>query len=274
MDVTRLIASFDLASSTIMIWDYVLTFGMEVDLVWNSEWNFIKGLYLFQRYLPFIDIISIALYYQIGGSLTKTGCQNLYYATAVTTVLGLAASEMLLTYRTWAVWNRNQRLSIILPILYALVWGSGFVVLSIFLKSITFGDPPYPGFKSCFLMHSNKDLVFLWALLIIWDTLMMILMLVPAFRAYRSGGNSTLIKVVYRDGVIYYLYLFVLSSTNVVVVKSLPTQHQHLLTSMERMLHSILTSRILLHIRALTKEKPVTELSTIAFPDRVTEFNS
>ena len=38
-------------------------FSMEVDLVWKSEWNFMKGLYLFQRYFPFIDI-TLTLYRQ------------------------------------------------------------------------------------------------------------------------------------------------------------------------------------------------------------------
>ena len=40
----------------LFLWDYILTFRMEVDLVWKSKWNFMKGLYLFQRYLPFTDI--------------------------------------------------------------------------------------------------------------------------------------------------------------------------------------------------------------------------
>ena len=39
------------------LWDYILTFQMEVDLVWKSKWNFMKALYLFQRYLPFFQII-------------------------------------------------------------------------------------------------------------------------------------------------------------------------------------------------------------------------
>jgi len=37
---------------------------MEVDLVWNSKWNFMKGLYLFQRYLPLIDTVGLILYRQ------------------------------------------------------------------------------------------------------------------------------------------------------------------------------------------------------------------
>ena len=52
------------AASMLFIWDYILTFGMEVDLVWKSKWNFMKALYLFQRYAPFIDTIWLILYRQ------------------------------------------------------------------------------------------------------------------------------------------------------------------------------------------------------------------
>ena len=45
-------------------WDYILTFGMEVDLVWKSKWNFMKGLYLFQRYLACIVPIQMVIYCQ------------------------------------------------------------------------------------------------------------------------------------------------------------------------------------------------------------------
>jgi len=48
-------------ASTIYIWDYILTFNMEVDLVWKSRWTLMKALYLFQRYLPFIEA-AITLY--------------------------------------------------------------------------------------------------------------------------------------------------------------------------------------------------------------------
>jgi len=44
------------------IWDYILTFRLEVDLVWKSKWSFMNGLYLVQRYLPFIDTIGFLLY--------------------------------------------------------------------------------------------------------------------------------------------------------------------------------------------------------------------
>jgi hypothetical protein len=48
----------------IFVWDYILTLGMEVDLIWKSKWDFMKGLYLFQRYLPFTGPIGLAIYRQ------------------------------------------------------------------------------------------------------------------------------------------------------------------------------------------------------------------
>jgi len=78
------------------LWDYILTFGMEVDLVWKSQGNFMKGLFLFQRYLPFTDIVLIfvtcqsdiipiflfTLFFvvQMGQILRETGCQKISYA--------------------------------------------------------------------------------------------------------------------------------------------------------------------------------------------------
>jgi hypothetical protein len=49
---------------TMFIWDYIITFRMEVDLVWKSKWNFMKGLYLFQRYLTFVVPIWVIIYRQ------------------------------------------------------------------------------------------------------------------------------------------------------------------------------------------------------------------
>ena len=52
------------------IWDFILTFRMEVDLVWKSKWTLMKALYLFQRYLPFFDTVGLVVYCQSYASST------------------------------------------------------------------------------------------------------------------------------------------------------------------------------------------------------------
>jgi hypothetical protein len=75
------------------------------------------------------------------------------------------------------------------PIFY--LWLTYFTVV---------GDPPYPGFRGCFLTHAaNLDLILFWVGVIIWDTrtsksvlyflssdrkaVMLVLMLIPGVRA-------------------------------------------------------------------------------------------
>ena len=45
-------------------------------------------------------------------------------------------SHAYLLLRTWAVWKRNQHLSLIFPTLFVLVWIPGFVVTFMFLNSV------------------------------------------------------------------------------------------------------------------------------------------
>ncbi|KIM35285.1 hypothetical protein M413DRAFT_79542, partial [Hebeloma cylindrosporum] len=180
-------------------WDYVLTFGMEVALVWKSRWNFMKGLYLFQRYLPFTDPIWSGLYRQSHNVFLVFLCLSIPRSNGGS-FEGDRMSEVVLMLRTWAVCNQDQCLTIVLPVLYTLCWASGLVIVVRYVDSITFGVPPYPGFQGCFPTSADRDIVFLWVLLIFWDALLLILMLVPAIQAYRDKDNTSLMKVVYRDG--------------------------------------------------------------------------
>jgi len=61
------------------LWDYILTFEMEVDFVWKSKWNFMKGLYLFQRYLPFTQLIWFVLPYCQSNVVSIFSCSILFY---------------------------------------------------------------------------------------------------------------------------------------------------------------------------------------------------
>ena len=163
---------------------------------------------------------------------------------------------VILTIRTWAVWGRNQWLSIILPILYTICWISGLVISVRVVDSTTCqsdfhslsklsliyfmedGAPPYPGFKGCFLTNTSPNTVFLWVMLMVWDSrkFQHVIRCHPSsdwkgiqccccsfwflpsgcvsnrgfdnrfsngltfWMSDKEGGNSTLTRVVYRDG--------------------------------------------------------------------------
>lgn len=61
------------AAAALFVWDYLVTMGMEIELVWTSRWNAIKILFLIQRYLPFLDTCILTLYRALQITITIHG---------------------------------------------------------------------------------------------------------------------------------------------------------------------------------------------------------
>ncbi|PPQ82095.1 hypothetical protein CVT25_014341 [Psilocybe cyanescens] len=158
-------------------------------------------------------------------SLTPSQCKNLYV------IIGL-----IMTLRTWAVWYRNRYLTIILPVLFVIVWAPDLALLPLFLRSLKFpsfsdvqvavAERPYPEFQGCLVMQADHLLIYVWAIFMIWD-------------AYHTGGNTALLKATY----------------------------QQLLITVARSIHSMLTSRVVLNIRVYSK-------ANSGWSDGLTDLNS
>ncbi|TFK63337.1 hypothetical protein BDN72DRAFT_882159 [Pluteus cervinus] len=265
---------FTLASSTVYLYDLFLTLGLEVDLLWSSKWTLMKVLYLIQRYLPLIDMVIVMMIWQFGEITDLRTCSKLLVGSSWSYLVGLTLSEVILTRRTLAVWGNTMKIRIGL-FLFALVC---MVPLYLLLaeyhltEAFTYHSIPVPGFY-CFLTGQSgmSYLLGVWVLLGVYDTGLLVLIAVPAFRAYRSSEldvrRSTLFKVVHRDGVLYYLYTAALSALNVIVILNVQGTYAPLLiASLERVVYSILTSHVVLHIR---EQAYRTEIVTINLPNSI-----
>ncbi|CAA7270039.1 unnamed protein product [Cyclocybe aegerita] len=211
----------DIAACVIYVWDYCITMGMEIEHVWPGKWTALKVLYLIQRYLPFIDTVWPVLHRAKHQSEPRD-VPFAHECGAVVFVVGMAASELVLTFRAWAVWNRNRVLTVVLPIIFMGIWVPHVYFLIQSLRSLSFANPPIPQFVGCFAMGNltaNNGILLSWVLLLVWDTIIMILMIIPAIKAYRFRGHSALYATVYGEGIVYYVYLFILSSVNIILLR-------------------------------------------------------
>jgi len=77
------------------------------------------------------------------------------------------------------------------------------------------------------------------------------MMLVTAFFIFRDGGYgcTPLARTVQRDGIAFYVYLQVLVIFNIIFTKREPPETDLPIASIHRILHTVLTSRMLLNIR-------------------------
>ncbi|KAG7089065.1 hypothetical protein E1B28_010775 [Marasmius oreades] len=163
----------------------------------------------------------------------------------------LSPLPVILALRVWAVWKKSILVGVGLGVYFLACWVPCYVFLGQFLSAMEFAILPYPQFRGCFISGGSHVIYLCWVLLMIYDIGTLVMILVPGFKAYRRGGRSELVKTVYRDGVVYYGLIFSVSMLNVIVALTLPPDLVHLLSSFERVLHSILTSRAVLHIRQI-----------------------
>uniref|UniRef100_A0A0W0F7N5 DUF6533 domain-containing protein n=1 Tax=Moniliophthora roreri TaxID=221103 RepID=A0A0W0F7N5_MONRR len=258
----------DTAVAALVAYDYIITLPDEIELVWSARWNLTKVLYLLQRYMPFVDTVALVLHNDFTPGLGYQQCRNTYDISGWMFVIGIALSEVLLTLRLWAVWHKDYRLTIGLPIFFAVCWGIIFTVMAIWLPSMTcelhitrlphdpmetcdptVGPQPLPHL-GCYVSGGSSILFIAWVLVMLYDGGTMSLMVISGIASYRSGVHRGLVKTIHRDGVFYYIVLFCFALANVVTTVVLPGELQAIVSSAERVMHPILTSRVIHSIRA------------------------
>ncbi|KAF8991937.1 hypothetical protein BDQ17DRAFT_244332 [Cyathus striatus] len=95
---------------------------------------------------------------------------------------------------------------------------------------------------------------------------MLLLLLPAAYRAFKLGGKSTLVTAVIREGIFFYIYLFIVTLVNLVVLLKLSPDYFALLPVFSRVVQSALSCRVVLHVRekADTSRVHGIKLSTIS----------
>ncbi|KAJ7573575.1 hypothetical protein C8J56DRAFT_982562 [Mycena floridula] len=214
----RLVTIVDVCVAAVVIYDYLLTLGDEIELMWTSKSSVTKALYLIQRYLPFIDTVIMIMYTDF---TPNRFCHLAITVSGYMYVFSIASSEVILSLRVLATWQRARKVAIGLSISFLLCFLPVFVLMGLFLTTVKFGNSPLPGL-GCYTLDGSSILVGCWMLLMLYDAGTMVLMIVAGVSAYKTGGSTALFNAVYRDGILYYIFLFLLSLTNVLVIIVFP----------------------------------------------------
>ncbi|KAF7292765.1 hypothetical protein MIND_01175000 [Mycena indigotica] len=233
---------------TILLFDYGLTLDAEVSLIWDSRWTFSKALYLMSRYSPAFDV-PILLYYSTVNNIPFKQCAQLQAASSWGTVFGIAVAEAILVLRTYALSGRKRGVLVFFTTLWIIGISASIVLLALFERTVTYGPPPSSFIPGCYLVEG--DVIYAgipFIIVLINDTIIMAYTLWIGLKNYRHTRNP-LIVTLYRDGVTYYLILCAISALNVAIMLQAPSVTAQLFNTFLRVIHSILSTRILLHVR-------------------------
>lgn len=260
MDFPSLVASASLlqtvkyinvASGAVLVFDYFQTFTMEVELIWNSKWSIGKFLFLLARYSAFFDV-PLVLYYALASNVSHDTCYHVYAVSSYSTAFGIVVAEAIMILRTYALWGNNRRLLIFLTTLLAAVYIPVIVILVFFLRSLKYGEPPLPTVIGCYPTEGSIILFADFVLLVVLETIIMALTLWIGVKRFRHSRNR-LVYTLYRDGIFYFVYLFLISVGNIIVLVAGPPEYVDLLNTFQRVMHSVLSTRTMLHVRATAR---------------------
>ncbi|KAF8890392.1 hypothetical protein BD779DRAFT_267657 [Infundibulicybe gibba] len=253
MDVVqdlRFVNYFDVASFTILVYNYILTFSQELDVIWMSRWTITKVFFVLTRYIPFFDM-ALLMYHLFSPDLRGHACSVVFQGTLWLFFICLVIAEGILTLRTWTIWGRSHPiLNIVLPVVFAMFGVSELSMMTVFAKSLIVGPGVPAPPPSCLVTGKTHAIVICWTILMLHDAFMLAVMVTQGFKTFPLYGNSGLFKVAQRDGITYYCYIFALSILNIVIVLTQSTNYLFLFAPLECVIHSVLTANIIFHIRA------------------------
>ncbi|KAF7777837.1 hypothetical protein Agabi119p4_3909 [Agaricus bisporus var. burnettii] len=228
---------------------------MEVELVWKSRWNLTKILYLLNRYVTIAD--AIVLVYRV--DTKPSSCKQLLFAAGALYMSGIFVSESIFIMRVIVVWKTTMKkymfVIVVLGVIYTAVviyFLTRFMLLLRPLKFFTlllFGGclvaPEGP--KSWEEYTFWKE----YTCLLVYDAVMLASMVYPTIKTcWPLSRQSALLRHIHVEGVIFYVYLFLLDI--LCLAMQLSFRDSILLFVVPNgVIRSILASRVVLHIREL-----------------------
>ncbi|KAH8828631.1 hypothetical protein DL96DRAFT_1813994 [Flagelloscypha sp. PMI_526] len=260
-DAIDLIIKLSMAAVTILVWDWILTLDLEIRLVWPNKWSFGKILFLLNRYLPFADIlVGIVFSLTVDGGTESQVCAKFFACITWLEVIGILVVQVILILRTWALYGRNKW---VLAVLLSLLAGTVTVCCVMdqgLLSSTVWAGPTLFGVSGCTVIRADNlrgRLAGNYLAIMAFESVVLLFLIIRVVKVRKAFAGSHLMQIIYRDGIMFYLFLFLVSIVNVVTVFMVHQAYCTVLVLFQRAMHSVAAGRILLDIRQVASRSHV-----------------
>ncbi|KAG2092662.1 uncharacterized protein F5147DRAFT_427624 [Suillus discolor] len=294
IDVYRFASYFGIAAFVAITYDWALTFGQEVELVWKQRWSLMTVMYLSVRYLG----MPVAALYMIGGvltiSLTDTVSWMMYTLWVWTGVVVFAMLWVIIITRLHAMYQRSRKILILLIITFLAI--NIFDGVTVLMSTMHTSGEEFIlfGTHQCTIGYSGDTLVLdsvTWILCIVWEVLALCLAVwiaVKHFRELRLHSAGGIIRdcfmVLIKTHVVYFASFVAVSCFSLIfdfsptlLTSQSPLEDQTLLgvlQILEVVQMFVLGPRLILDVREYNAKlvddsDAATSMTSIAFQERV-----
>jgi len=207
--VRKYVLTFKCGLGLGLVYDHALTFGKEVEFIWQPRWTFTKAIFLINRYGNLIcqTILQIAKLIGVPNHSAES-CDLPAGFTAAYMVLAMESIHILVLLRAWAIWCCDRWVAAMLIgsySIYLLFYFVKAIFSTMSMTTLTFKYPNLPDI--CVTVIPQK----MWMLClanICQDTAVFVITMTSLWRHWRTTKylypTSPLCCLV-RDAVIFYI---------------------------------------------------------------------
>lgn len=264
---TRIYKIVDTCNAALCFYQFLLTLGDEVDLMWSTSTGAIGELLFYaSRYWLLSDTV-LELTFAFG-HLTGAQCKIVSIYLSFSGAVGMTLSQGILILRTRALWQNSR-------VILRLFAAAGVVILcaSIFtsrqwaLKSRFIASRTVSlNLNGCAVVAPYRLVYVFWILTISIDLLLLSLTLVSYVRDRRSGSLiGALTAGLYRDAFTYLGLMFVVAVASLAANVFVSEYFDILLYGTERVLYTISACRVVLNLRGAATRGSMLDIDSKEF---------
>ncbi|KAI0749844.1 hypothetical protein C8Q80DRAFT_1269649 [Daedaleopsis nitida] len=234
----------NVASLALLLYDWQLTFGDEVNMVWKSNGRLSKILFLWIRYFGIATHIFGVCVYLIEDpppATTYLASPNIVWWSV----------EFVFALRVWILYRRSRKLLVFLTFMYIASIVISVVILIKALVHVTpVAIPRGLGVSGCFSIVSET--VFEPIILgVITTSTLCILTVYRTLKARRELTSSPLMTLFLRDGLVYYFSVNVVFLLNLMLFRFGQATQKNLFGGFLDAIPCMFGTRVLINILSL-----------------------
>ncbi|EJD38839.1 hypothetical protein AURDEDRAFT_172159 [Auricularia subglabra TFB-10046 SS5] len=246
----RVVHYVHLAAACAFAYDHLTTFSAEVSLIWHAQWGAGKVLFLIVRYITWPELFLVTYIEMF--NIRPRVCNVIFSYSAWSIMIGVTFAEMVLILRTWAIWGGRRAVLVVLSaLLFCMTISNSYLIGSFLSGAQCRASAHIKGVQGCVLVSASNRIGIAWISITVFELGVVIMTLIKGIEHFKHG-SSNLLSSLYRDGILYFIFLFAMSLANVVFLYTSPQEYLVLLGEMQRAFHAILACRIILHLRSAT----------------------
>ncbi|EJC99729.1 uncharacterized protein FOMMEDRAFT_160173 [Fomitiporia mediterranea MF3/22] len=257
---------YDLAAFVMLLYDTLLTIPREVDKIWKKHWTGVTLLWFLNRWIFILAVVPTIVAFHDPGFMGKTAlhsrCERFFrYAGYIATFQRVVIGSVFIL-RTYCIYGRN---------LVAAGFIAIFLIAEVFCKlyaNLKWGAPVVlpKGFVACVLAvapeNAHKFAIF-WISELCTDAVVLTLTIYRSYVVSRmqSVFHSTLLRVIARDGIVYFLIMFLVNLTTVLFDLIASQDLKAINANFGVMINCIMTGRLILNLKSATSKPDPAQVS-------------